>query len=998
MVQTSRQNPTPKLSPEPNPDITTIIAQQLQNILPRIITQVTANVNNANGGNGNGGNNECSYKTFTAYNPRKFNGKGGAVALTRWIEKMESVFDNSGCTANQRALIMDEFYTRHEMEKLKNEFWNHTMIGANHVAYTDKFHELAKLVPHLVTPESLRIERYIHGLAPQIRGMLQATQPTTIKSVILTVGILTDEAVRCETLTKENDKRKEMEESCKQGSIWKDNKKSKTGSGSMATVPPKNDNVNTYLKQVAHVNAVKMGQNQRACYEFWSLDHLRYDCPKWKQATRQAKNPLALEGNRNTQNNGNQARGKAFNGNAIEALQDPKVMMEIANGESVEVDKIIYDCKLELGSSWFTIDLILLGHGSFDVIVRMDWLSKNKAVIVCHEKVEFCIDLVSGAMPVTKSPYRMAPSKMQELSRKLQELQDKGFIRPIHSPWGALVLFVKKKDRSFRMCIDYMELNKITIKNRYPLPRIDDLFDQLQGACYFSKIDLQLGYHQLRVHENDIPKTVFRMRYGHFEFTVMPFGLTNAPVIFMDLMNRECELYLDKFVIVFIDNILIYSKTKEDREVHLKLVLDLLRKEKLYARFSKLCAHAKRQGNRLCVKTIKDSREELYNTRSRVGSCRVCSKDLEALLIELFSDYECEIRYHPGKANVVADALRDVRMVILNEAHKSRNSVHPSTDKIYHDLRDMYWWPGMKRDIAIYVSKCLTCAKVKAEHQRPSGLLQQPEIPEWKWDKITMDLITKLPRSRSGHDTIWVIVHRLTKLAHFLEIREDFSTEKLARLYIDVNKALGTRLVLSNAYHPQMDRQRFHLPLAEFSCNNSYHLSIRCASFEALYGRKYKSPVLWAEIGEGNLIGPELVLEMTDKVILIKEKLKAARDHDKSYADKRRPFEILERIGLVAYMLRLPEELNSVHDTFHVPNLKKCLADVNLHVPLDEIKVDRTLRFVKEPIEIMDQEIKKLKRRNIALVKVRWNLKRGPEFTWEHENQMRIKYSQFFMD
>ncbi|GKE67532.1 putative reverse transcriptase domain-containing protein, partial [Tanacetum coccineum] len=239
-------------------------------------------------------------------------------------------------------------------------------------------------------------------------------------------------------------------------------------------------------------------------------------------------------------------------------------------------------------------------------------------------------------------------------------------------------------------------------------------------------------------------------------------------------------------------------------------------------------------------------------------------------------------------------------------------------------------------------------------HQRPSGLLQQPEIPEWKWDNITMDLITKAPRFRSGHDAIWDV----------------------------------------------------HLPLAEFSYNNSYHSSIRCAPFEALYGRKCRSPMLWAKIGEGSVIGPELVLETTDKVVFIKEKLKAARDRQKSYADKRRkplefkvgPFEILERIGLVAYRLRLLEELSSVHDTFHVSNLKKCLEDVNLHVPLDEIKVDKTLHFVEEPIEIMDREIKKLKRMKITLVKVRWNSKCSPKFTWEHEDQTRIKYPQLFMD
>ncbi|GJR44586.1 putative reverse transcriptase domain-containing protein [Tanacetum coccineum] len=434
--------------------------------------------------------------------------------------------------------------------------------------------------------------------------MLMATQPTTIQSVILTAGILTNEAVRCGTLTKGNNKRNEMEESSRQGSTWKDNKRSRTGLGYVATFPSKSDNVKTYPKQVAPINAVKMGQNQRACYECGSLDHLHYDYPKWKPAIGPARNPLALEGNKNARNNGNQARGKAFNGNVVEALQDPKVVagtfslnnqfatvlfdsgadfsfistefapllnvepcivnpvyaIEIVDGKSVEVGRVIRDCKLELGNSLFIIDLIPLGHGSFDVIMGMDWLSKNKVVIVCHEKVveipideggilrvhgeriwkaakalmnvnvdesrisdipvvraftdvfpkdlsglppqqqvEFRIDLVPGAMPIAKSPYRLAPSEMQELFGQLQELQDKGFIRPSHSPWGAPVLFVKKKDGSFSMCIDYRELNKITIKNSYPLPRIDDLFDQLQGACYFSKIDLRSGYHQLRV-------------------------------------------------------------------------------------------------------------------------------------------------------------------------------------------------------------------------------------------------------------------------------------------------------------------------------------------------------------------------------------------------------------------------------------------------------------------------------------------------------------------
>ncbi|GJU49283.1 putative reverse transcriptase domain-containing protein [Tanacetum coccineum] len=202
-------------------------------------------------------------------------------------------------------------------------------------------------------------------------------------------------------------------------------------------------------------------------------------------------------------------------------------------------------------------------------------------------QVEFQIDLVPGAAPVARAPYRLAPSEMKELSEQLKELSDKGFIRPSSSPWGAPVLFVKKKDGSFRMCIDYRELNKLTVKNRYPLPRIDDLFDQLQGSSVYSKIDLRSGYHQLRVREEDIPKTAFRTRYGHYEFQVMPFGLTNAPAVFIDLMNRVCKPYLDKFVIVFIDDILIYSKNKKEHEEYLKQILELLKKEELYAKFSK---------------------------------------------------------------------------------------------------------------------------------------------------------------------------------------------------------------------------------------------------------------------------------------------------------------------------------------------------------------------------------------------------------------------------
>nr|GEW38225.1 putative reverse transcriptase domain-containing protein [Tanacetum cinerariifolium] len=373
-----------------------------------------------------------------------------------------------------------------------------------------------------------------------------------------------------------------------------------------------------------------------------------------------------------------------------------------------------------------------------------------------------------------------------------------------------------------------------------------------------------------------------------------------------------------------------------------------------------------------------------------------------------------------------------IRDVVMHESHKSKYSIHPGSDKIYQDLKKFYWWPNMKADITTFVSKCLTCAKVKAEHQKPSGLLQQPEIPEWKWEKITMDFVLGLPRTPSGYDSIWVIVVHLTKSTHFLPMKKKDSIEKLAQLYLreivcwhgvprftkitrqklarlyineiiarhgvpvsiisdrdsyftsrfwkSLQKALGTQLDLNTAYHPKTDGQSertiqtledmiracamdfggnwdTHLPLVEFSYNNSYHSSIKCAPFEALYGRRLKvardRQKSYAEKRQ-----KPLEFSVGDKVLLkVSPRKGVVRFGKRSKLSPRYvgPFEIVERVIPVAYRLHLPKELVGVHDMFHVSNLKKCLADVNLHVPLDEVTVDDKLRFVEEPIEILDR-------------------------------------------
>nr|GFA54586.1 putative reverse transcriptase domain-containing protein [Tanacetum cinerariifolium] len=394
--------------------------------------------------------------------------------------------------------------------------------------------------------------------------------------------------------------------------------------------------------------------------------------------------------------------------------------------------------------------------------------------------VEFQIDLVPGAAPVARAPYRLAPSEMKVLSEQLKELYNKGFIRPSSLPWGAPVLLVKKKDGSFRMCIDYQELNKLTVKNRYPLPRIDDLFNQLQGSSVYSKIDLRSSYHQLRVREEDIPKTAFRTRYGHYEFQVMPFGLTNAPAIFMDLMNRACKPYLDKFVIVFIGYILIYSKNKQEHEEYLKLTLELLKKEefqgihvvpakiksvkdwaspKLPTEIRQFLGLVGEDFIVYCDASIKGlgvvlmQREKVISYASRqlkihkknytthdleLGATEakkqenIKKEDVGGMLVENSRDPE---KVRTEKLEPRTDGTLclngrswlpcygDLRTVIMHESHKSKYSIHPGSDKMYQDIKKLYWWPNMKADIATYVNKCLTYAKVKAEHQRPSGLL-----------------------------------------------------------------------------------------------------------------------------------------------------------------------------------------------------------------------------------------------------------------------------------
>ena len=943
-----------------------------------------------------------------------------------------------------------------------------------------------------------------------------------------------------------------------------------------------------------------------------------------------------------------------------------------------------------------------------------------------ERELEFSIETYPGTGPISIAPYRMSPTELAELKKQLQELLEKQFIRPSVSPWGAPVLLVKKKDESMRLCVDYRQLNKVTIKNRYPLPRIDDLMDQLRGAAVFSKIDLRSGYHQIRVKTSDIPKTAFRTRYGHYEYLVMPFGVTNAPAVFMDYMNRIFHPYLDKFVVVFIDDILVYSRNQDEHVEHLRIVLQILKEKQLYAKlskcefwlekvnflghvisgegiavdpskieavlqwkpprtvteirsflglagyyrrfiegFSKLAlpltrltrkgqafvwdhkcedsflelkrrlttapvlvlpnpndnfevycdaskqglgcvlmqdrkavAYASRQlkpheGNypthdlelAAVVFALKIWRHHLFGARFEVFSDHKSLKYLfdqkelnmrQRRWLEFLKDYDFGLNYHPGKANVVADALsrksihtslmmvkevelieqfrdlnlsleftprsikcgtlrvtnelmerilisqtadgelqekvkligqeggtefqigpdgilrfkdricvpndQEIKKLLLEEGHKSRMNFHPGATKMYQDMKKMFWWHGLKKDVAEFVAACLVCQKAKVEHQRPSGELQPLDIPEWKWDSISMDFVTGFPMTQTHCDAIWVIVDRLTKSAHFLPINIEYSLEKLTSLYIkevvrlhgipsnivsdrdprftsrfweSLHKALGTKLRLSSAYHPQTDGQSERtiqsledllracvlehsgswdqlLPLIEFTYNNSFHSSIGMAPYEALYGRKCRTPLCWFETSEALTLGPEIIQQTTDKIKMIQEKMKASQSRQKSYYDKRRkplefqegdhvflrvtpttgvgralkarkltpkfigPYQILKKIGPVAYQIALPPSLSNLHNVFHVSQLRKYIPDPTHVIESDEVQIRDDLSYKAQPVRIEDRKIKQLRTKEIPLVKVIWEGLTSESATWETEERMRKDYPQLF--
>nr|GEW81948.1 putative reverse transcriptase domain-containing protein [Tanacetum cinerariifolium] len=787
------------------------------------------------------------------------------------------------------------------------------------------------------------------------------------------------------------------------------------------------------------------------CFECRRQGHCRSDCPKLKD-----------------QNCGNKARNKMVLKFCVDYFStllditldtlDVSYAVELVDERISETNIVLRGCTLGLLGHPFNIYLMPVELGSFDVIIGMDCkgekskssiisctktqkyikrgcpiflaqFTKKKTVDKSEEKrledvpivrdfpevfpeelhrltptrqVEFQINLVPGAALVARALYRLAPAELQALSTQLQELFDKGFIRPVphpgeprsclskikidlfgcvlitseeeHAEHLKLILELLKKEEFEGIRVDPSKIESI---KDWVSPKTPTEIRQFLGLA---------GYYRRIIEDfSKIAKPMMKLTQKNVKFD----WSEKAEAAFHFLKQKLCSALILALP-EGSENFVVYCDASRKG-----LGAVLMQREKVIAYASRqLKIHEKNYTTHdlelgAVVFTLKMWRHYLY--------------------LELLSDYDCEIRYHPGKANVVADALSrkerikllrvralvmriglNLPVQILDAQVKARKDENYGTEDLcgmikkleqhtdgtlclngrswlVEDLKKLYWWPSMKAEIATYVSKCLTCAKVKAKCQKPFGLLVQPVIPVWKWENIIIDFVTKLPKTSTGQDTIWVIVERLTKSAHFLPMKETDLMEKLMRQYLkdvvsrhrvsvsiislrdskftscfwqSLNKALG------------WDR---HLPLVEFSYNNSYHTSIKTALFEALYGRKCRSPICWAEVGDVQLTGPEIVHETTEKIIQIKKRIQAVRDKQKSYADRRRKpleFEVGDKVML---------EVS--------PWKEKCFVDEPLAIPLDEIQIDDKLHFIEEPVEIMDREVKRLKQSRIPIVK-----------------------------
>ncbi|GJW12067.1 putative reverse transcriptase domain-containing protein [Tanacetum coccineum] len=930
---------------------------------------------------------KCTYTDFLKCQPLKFKGTEGVVGLSQWFERMEFIFHISNYTVENQVK-----FTTCALHSVALTWWNtHVKTVGHNAAYGMPWKTLMKMMTDKYCPrnEIKKLEMEIWDLKNTGRAYTAGTG------------------------------------------------KKKLYGGYKPLCPKSLANANTANNQ----KGTGTGQKP-TCYECGAQGHFKRECPKLKNNNnrsnpagnvnasakvyavgRAGKNPDSnvvtgtfLLKNRYASILFDTGADRSFVSTAFSSQIDitPTVLdyyydVELADERIIGLNTILRGYILNILNHPFKIDLMPVELGSLDAIIGMDRDRSNRGNEACLHIISYTKtqEYMLKGCPVFLANVTTKETKVKSEKKRLEDV-------PIVQDFSDVFL----EDLLGLPLTRKVEFQIDLIPGAAPFLTLESsgLVCQEEGwiiPILYGRVSiedrLRSGYHQLRVQEEDILKTAFRTRYGHYEFQVMPFGLTNAPA------------------------------NKKEHEEHLKAVLELLKKEKLYAKFSKcefwipkvqFLGHvidsygihvdpAKIKsikdwespkspteihqflglvGIRRCVEDLEDchlSNDQAYSERKNIKN-----EDVGGMLIENSKDPE---KLRAEKLEPRADGTLclngrswlpcygDLRTVIMHESHKSKYSIHPGSDKMYQDMKKLYWWPNMKANISTY------------------------------WDNITMDIFTKLPKSSQGYDTIWVIVDRLTKSAIFVPIRETDLMEKLARMYLkevvirhgipvsiicdrnprfalniwrSLQKALGTNLDMSTAYHPQNDGQSKRtiqtledMLRAVRSTSERVGL-IKAAPFKALYGRKCRSPVCWAEVRQVQLTSPEIAQEITEKIIQIKQMMQVGRDRQKSYTNLKRvvcfgkrgklnptyvrPFKVLEKVGFVAYKLELPQELSRVHNTFYVSNLKKCYADEPLAVPLDGLHFDDKLYFVEEPVEIIDREVKQLKQSRIPIIKLYW--------------------------
>nr|GEV00909.1 reverse transcriptase domain-containing protein [Tanacetum cinerariifolium] len=908
------------------------------------------------------------YADFMKCQPLNFKGTEGVVGLTWWIEKMESVFQISGCAIKNQV----KFATCTLLDAALT-WWNSQIRSLGPDAY-------------LITWEVLK-KKMTDKLPDDIYGNVKASKPKMLDETIELANDLMDQKLRTYAERQTNNKRKA-------------NDSFKNNHGHFTRDCRSSGNANI-------VNAQRNnGANPKGngCFECGALWHFKRDCPKLKnkdggkcKCTRMGVCSWECREERERIEG---PERQCRHGSLIDIVPTPlgnSYDVELADGKIVRVDNIMWGCTLNFLNHPFNIDLMPIELGSFDVIIGMDWLRRCHAVIVCDEKLvrvpygDETLIFCGGESNDKRESWLtiISCSKAQEYMAKGCQI----FLAQISAKKEEDKLEGKQlKDR--HSCGS----SKIESIKDWASPKTPTKIRQFLGLVGYYRRFIK-GFSKIEKLMTKLTKKGVKFDWGEKEenvFQLIKQKLCSAPILALHEGSKDFVVYCDAS--------------------HKDLGAVLMQREKHILDQKKL------------------------NMRQRHW-------------LELLSDYNCDIRYHPRKANVVAGAFSrkerneplrvrtlvmtigldlpkrileaqieamkpenlknedvggmirndipkenlepradgtlclndkswlpcygDLRSVIMHESHKSKYSIHLGFDKMYQDMKKLYWWPIMKANIATYISKCLTCAKIKAEHQRPSRLLVQPAIPEWKWDSITMDFITKLPKSSQGFDTIWVIVDRLTKSAHFLPIRDNDPLDKLARSF---QKALGTDISMGTAYHLENNGQSEGLSKLSRTC---YRIQAAPDPQKSYTDLKRKP----------------MEFEVRDRVKLKVSPWKGVVRFGKQGKLNPRyvkPFKVSSKVRKVAYRLDIPQELSRVHHTFHVSNLKKYYADEPLVMPLEGIHVDDKLQFVEEPIEIMEREIKRLKRSQITLVKVRWNSRRGLEFTWEREDSFKKKYPHLF--